>query len=676
MFSLKARLAALAGLTLPLALLGTATPAHAIVETSQITSPSDLSYLFDESALAPTFTVTGTADVAEVEIRCYYGPGLSAYSEINKGKKEEKVSVTGGSFSVLEPVGTLPSQPCVLRAVPAGNKEEHPPGASSPFMGPRVVRSLYGVSTKSGVTYNYNQESVTLAAYLGIESVGEEGLYFSYLFAPGTLVKSESGFYDNASLTGENQPPSGSSTRSELVIDGANAYSPSAALRLGEKLVKEVLPGTPAVAESTPIETAPGEFTLHESDPIVKCAPEPSVFPPTAASCKEFVSTGVQLNRTWQATHGDRVALLSDVWSSTDGHAHGLDALYYQEPSEHGAEGAFEFPGSSSFSAVSSGQSVTLPAGAGAIYYKTDAATPEGGDLENPQLAIVYDSAPDGSPAFHKGSSKGRPDFEMHYTRTIPAGGAYTLRMGFVTEYSLGAVKALAGEALASYPPTLSIASPANGAVVSAPSVTVTGSVADTGALSSVTVNGHAAAVAANGSWSVSVPLTTLGANTLTAVATDQVGLSSSKAVTVAYAPPVGAKLVGSVSASKGRVSFEVACSGVAGQSCEILATLTTLEKLRGSKLLAVSAKRRKHPKTRSKTVTVGTTTVTIPAGKTATITIKLNSIGSKLLARYHKLPVHLSAVLVTGATKSTVIAQNLTVKSKPKRKHKHKRKR
>jgi hypothetical protein len=672
---LKPRLVALAGLVLPLALLGLTTPAQAIIPTSQITSPGDPTYLFDNVPSLPTLTIEGTANVPEVDIRCYYGSDGTTKSY---GKFAEKVKVSGGSFSVTASLFGLASQPCVLRAVPTGDTEAHPPGTADPFSGPRIIRSLFEPYVEEGVTYDYNVEPITLAAYLGFDSVGDEGLYYSYLFVPGTLARSESGFYNDASVQTENQPQSGPATRSGLQIDGTNAYAPYAARELGRRLTEDkekklpghLLPGTPSVSVSTK-ETAPGEFTVEESDPIVRCSPEPNVFPPTKTSCQSFVPMGAQLHRVWQATHGDHVALLTDSWSATDGHAHAFDALYIQEPSQHGTEGSFEFPGASSFSPFKKEQTATLPAGSGAIYYKTNATTPDGGDLENPQLAIVYDTAPDGGTvAFHEGSVKARPVFEMHYARMIPAGGSYKLRMGFVTEYALSVVKTMAGEILATYPPSVSIASPANGTAVSTPTVTVTGSASDAAALASVAVNGHAATLAGNGSWSVSVPLN-LGANTLTAVATDQAGLTASQSIAVTYVPTQAVQ-VGNVSGANGKVSFKVACKGLAGQKCKVVATLTTNEKLRGSKLLAISAKRHRRPKTSTKTVTVGAKTVTIPVGKTMTITITPNATGRKLLARFHKLPVHLSAVMVVGASKSTVIAQNLTIKpARKKGKHK-----
>jgi hypothetical protein len=662
-FPFRPRAAALAGVVSALALIGSVAPAQAIIAESNISSPADQTYLFENNSPSATFTVTGTANSSEVDINCYYGN--------TSGEIVKKVVVVSGAFSVSAPLSKLPSAPCVLRAVDVGDKSAHPPGTATTQTGPVVIKSRFELFTESSTTYDYEQEFTTLAAYLGIDSVGNEGLYYSFLFAPGTLAKSESGFYNDASLQTENQPPSGSATRSELQVDGFSSYAPNGAKEVGEKLVKALLPGSPSVTAST-TETAPGEFAVQESDPIVRCAPEPNVFPPTEKSCKEFVPMGVQLNRTWQSTHGDRVALMTDGWVSTNGATHKIDALYDQEPSQHGTEGAFEFPGASSFSAVSKGQTESLPADA-AIYYKTNAATPDGGDQENPQLAIVYDTQPNGgTAAFHQSSVKTRPIFEMHYERTITPSSPFKLRMGFVTEYDLSAVKTLAGEILATYPPSVSIGSPAGGTAVSVPTVTVAGSAADTGAIASVTVNGHPATLASNGSWSVAVPLSS-GANTLTAVATDQAGLTASKSITVSYVPTQAVQ-VGKASGANGKVTFKIACKGLPGQSCRIASTLTTKEKLRGSKLLAISAKHRKRPKTRTKTITVGAKTIVIPAGKTVTITVSLNATGRKLLSRYHKLPVHLSAVFVTQ--KTTVIAQNLTVKppKKPKKHHKGKR--
>ena len=107
---------------------------------------------------------------------------------------------------------------------------------------------------------------------------------------------------------------------------------------------------------------------------------------------------------------------------------------------------------------------------------------------------------------------------------------------------------------------------------------------------------------------------------------------------------------------------------GATGTSCALRSTLSTIEKVRGGKLVAVSAKRK--TKTRSKELTVGSAELTIPAGQRVTITIALSAAGKRLLAEFGRLPVHLSVVLVSAGHRSTVIAQNLTVK--PARRHRH----
>jgi hypothetical protein len=121
-----------------------------------------------------------------------------------------------------------------------------------------------------------------------------------------------------------------------------------------------------------------------------------------------------------------------------------------------------------------------------------------------------------------------------------------------------------------------------------------------------------------------------------------------------------------------GKVTFTVACSGPAGTSCELQSLLSTVEKIRGGKLVAVSAKH--AAKTRSKQLTVGSAKLTIPAGHRVTLVIALNNAAKRLLAKFKRLPVHLSVVLVSAGHRSTVIAQNLTVKPPrvPRRKGHH----
>ena len=517
---------------------------------------------------------------------------------------------------------------------------------------------------------DYFAVSDTLGGRFFIESVGSCALEDSDLFNPTTLKESANLFDCNAPIREVNPEE----TRSALQIDGANAYTPAGARRIETSL--KVPTNSPHIAVTTSFEPATGLMTIHEVDPTVKCSPE-TVFPPTKTSCTSFVSAGVQLERTWQTSENDHVAWLTDTWRSTDANAHTLNALYAQELSEEqaGGGGRFEFPGSATFTATTTGHPVTLPSGPGTILYKSDASEGEGGDGTHPQGALVYDSAPSAPLAVFRGSEEPNYNaFDMPYQRAIPAGGTYTLRMAFVQGYGLPEVEKLASEAQASYFPSVSITSPANGSTTTSSPVTVSGTASDKVGLSSFTVDGKAVSVGSGGTWSTSVALNS-GVNTITASATNLSGNSTSSSVTVTYAPPkptpkpapATASQVGSASGSNGQATVTLACHGTAGTSCKIRVNLTTIEKTRHGHLIGIAA-----AKTHSKRVTIATLTIVIPAGQQIKIALKLNATGRKLLAHFGKVPAHLTAVLEGEGGPSTVIAQNLTIKPKPKKHKKH----
>jgi hypothetical protein len=674
-----------------LAIVSPVASASAAGETSQITSPAGPTYALNNEngpSSPETLKIEGTTNiVGTVALRCYY-IGTKGEESLLLGDATPDGS---GDFSLNVETKTLHLGPCVLRAVPAADTTAHPPGdaseeAADPFHGPRIVGSVFRVFTENKLPYDYEVESNTLSGYYDFESVGDCGLDYSQLFAPNSLIPSDHLFDCNAALYSQDDPPSGPSTRSELQIDSANAYGPAAAGDVNEQIQEELktdkeplrtVPGAPQVAVSTTPDPG-GLVTIHEVDPIVKCSPS-TAFPPTAASCTSFVSAGVQLERSWQTSDANQVAWMTDTWRSTDGAVHSLNAIYDQElVNENTTGGAYEFPGDSTFSPAAKGQMVTLPAGAGAIYYKEDAATASGGDGIHPQGAIVYDTRPDEQLSVYRSTgAEYYNGFEMPYQHTIPAGGTYTLRMAFVQAYALTEVEALADEALAGYHPTLAIGKPANGETVSTSTVTVSGTASDSEGTPTLTVDGKAVSVGAGGAWSTSVALNK-GANTITAVATNQLGLTAEKSVSVTYTPPpppplvAHASQVGTSKGKNGEVTFSVTCKGTAGSACEIESTLATVEKLRHGKPVAVSARR--HPQTRSEEVKVGSSKLTIPVGQKVTISIPLNSTGKSLLARFGALPVHLGVVQLSAGHRSTVIAQNLTVTPhrKPRKHHHH----
>jgi hypothetical protein len=677
MLSSRVRAASLIG-GLALLVIGVSVAsAGAAITGSQITSPADPTYAyFDETKDTLTtvlYTVEGTVTGAAsgVDVRCYVGNSATEYHVL-----AEAVTVTAGRFSLPVTAEMESHQPCVLRAVPEGYT-----GAPSAFTGPSVTSSYFEIYSNSATStaYGYELGTYTLGANFEIDSVGECGIYYSRLFVPGSLEPSAHLFDCNSGLAAYDETATGTHTRSALQVDGVNAYSPGAAQYVEAEETHAPIKNAPQIAVTQSFDPATALATIHEIDPIVKCSPE-TVYPPTSTSCTHFVSTGVELERSWQTTRGDQVASMTDTWRSTDAAPHTVNALYAQYFVDNypASGGAYKFPGAGAFSPTTKGSTVALPGGPNTILYKENAGTPDVGDGEFPQGAIVYDSSPSEPLSVFVGSDETEYNgFEMPYQRTIPAGGSSTLRMAFVQGYGLSEVESLAKAVLASYLPTVSISSPANGATVSAPSVTVAGTASDTGALASLTVNGQAVSVGAGGAWSTSVALNS-GANTITATATDQAGLSSSSSVSVTYSPPIvpappvaHVSQVGSASGANGAVSFTVACTGAAGTSCTLESLLSAVEKTKGGKPVAVVAKAK--GKTKSKHITVGSAKLVIPAGQRVKVTIAPNALGRSLLARFHKLPVHLEAVLVTGGVKSTVIAENLTIVPK-KSKHKKKR--
>jgi hypothetical protein len=641
------------------------------VSASRITSPASPAYALYDETLAPhqpAFTVSGTTSgTGNVALRCYFGVGPNEYKVVVK-----EVTVSGGAFSVVVDSEALDFAPCVLRAVPPSDTKAHPPGspaeeAKDPYQGPVIAGSRFEVGANEGVDNYYEFEARSTTGYFDIESAGACGLVESALYAAGSLLPSADLFGCDATFFEENEPAAGEPTRSDLQVDGVDAYTPTTARYLEESLATKIA-NAPQISVTQAFDGASGLVSIDEVDPLVKCAPATS-FPPSKTSCKEFVPAGVQLERIWQTSGGNRVALMTDSWSSTDGGAHTLSALYEQWfAASTEAGGAFELPGTGGFAPSTKGELVAVPAGAGAIYYEEDAEAPTSGDGEHPLGAIVYDRSPSEPLNFHEGTSAGKKigtEFNMPYRASIPASGTYTLRMDFLQAYALAEMQSQSEALQASFAPTLSIASPPSGTTVSSASITVAGTAADTGALSSLTVAGNAVPVAADGSWSTSVALAG-GANTITALATDQAGFTTAKSIAVTYLPPAQpatalahVSRIGRPSGADGRATVTLVCRGAAGTSCEVRTSLTTIERTRDGKPVAVSAR---GLKLRSKRVSVGFSKVTIPAGRRVKIAIALNATGKRLLAHFGRLPVHLRVVQVSGGQHATIVSRKLTI--------------
>ena len=94
--------------------------------------------------------------------------------------------------------------------------------------------------------------------------------------------------------------------------------------------------------------------------------------------------------------------------------------------------------------------------------------------------------------------------------------------------------------------------------------------------------------------------------------------------------------------------SVRVSCTGATGATCKLAFRMTVTEKLRGHKIIAITA--RKKPKTRKVVVTVGTARgLTLVAGQSKVVKISLNGRGKRLLASRHTLKVTLDVTQILG---------------------------
>lgn len=686
----RIRLTAVLSALATVVLLAYAAGASAAITSSHITSPGDTSYFLEDTTASPSeITIRGTVEgKGELEIRCYSG---TESTEVARVEEEELTKVGPGKFefSVEEvAVEEFGEAPCLLRAVPAGNKEALTPGVATPFEGPRVAYSEFArfKDAVDSTYYSYDLEARTLASVFEISGAGICGLGETALVSSPSLTESAELFSCAGALYGA---PAGAG-RSDIQVDGHNVYEPLGA----DAILNRVKPANspPGITVEKTFEASTGLMTLHETDPLVECEGSTTAFPETKESCERFVSAGVSLERTWTPSNGGRLISMTDTWRSTDAKPHTVGALYVHElASDPVSPGTYEFPGGAAvFATTKTGQTQTLTAGEGAILYRENGTGEEVLGAKQPVGAITFDTTPSGPLQVTAGTAEttGIGVLQMPYTLELGASGTRKLTMAFAQGYTLAEVCALAEQAESGCQPSVAISSPVSGATSSSPSVTVSGTASDQVLLSSLKVNGQAVSVS-GGAWTTKVSLAP-GPNTITALARNAAGLTRSVTTSVTYTeshppaeeehrtppppppPPTQttatqttatASRVGPAHLLKGNLTVAVACNGPGGTSCTVKATLSTVEKLRGGRPSSLAAP---AAAPRTKTVTVGSVSATIAAGTKQTITIKLNATGRSLLARFHKLPAHL-AVAQQGVAKAiaSIVALNLTITAK-----------
>jgi hypothetical protein len=108
-------------------------------------------------------------------------------------------------------------------------------------------------------------------------------------------------------------------------------------------------------------------------------------------------------------------------------------------------------------------------------------------------------------------------------------------------------------------------------------------------------------------------------------------------------------RLSGRVSTHAGEVTFRLACAP--GAHCTSISTLIARE-----------------TKPTHRTILVGSRTVTVDAGKTVAVAVKLDGAGRKLLAKFGRLPIVLTIALSAEGERTILAVRKLTVSAKQKR--------
>lgn len=513
------------------------------ITQTAITSPSDPAFFYDPTGGGfdsvtgndAGFTVTGTTDSTDpandqVDIYCDVDNGTAVTDEnlVLPGVSLD----ANGSFTTIIPYWEMEEDynpdPCRLRAVPAG--VDPSTVDLSDYTGPRVLLAYLDTD------YEYNYRQAVWDYYLFAPQLGSADDYW----AAGDCGLTDSELYDptvfgqsDGTSFGCNDYTNADNDRGNIGVDGQQAYLPW-------DTAGAEAPGQGGLTVSATQNPTDGDMTIDEVDPIALCSDD------TNPCDADYVSSGVEDQRTITQTDSGHIVYIDDRYTSTDGQAHTVTLDLENTESFNDAVSRsdldFEFPGQSASTYSSSSPGVTA-ATAPASIFVWDAGFQDGSP-DGVRGAITYFTTPSGPFTFDSGE-----DFTTPYTLMVPAGGSVSLDFAYSTEFSQAAVQQDVETALDMHSaPKVAITSPAAGTKLTGGSVTVGGTASAGSGVKSVTVNGVSATLSGS-SFSAVVPLTA-GSDTLTATVTSDAGgtatasttvtVGSAYSVTVTQTPPRG----------------------------------------------------------------------------------------------------------------------------------------
>jgi hypothetical protein len=142
----------------------------------------------------------------------------------------------------------------------------------------------------------------------------------------------------------------------------------------------------------------------------------------------------------------------------------------------------------------------------------------------------------------------------------------------------------------------------------------------------------------------------------VTAINQNGTGIATSAALDTGSANGTNAK-VASIKAKADKVTVKISCPA-GGSSCPVTVTLSVPKSGGNGKASAAKAKKK------SKGLVVGRASAKAKPGTSKTITVGLNKVGKKLLAKRHKLPV----TVTVSAGKAVLKHASVVLKPKKKR--------
>ena len=418
-------------LALVTAALGAPASAAAAVTHTAVTAPgSGYTAAFDTGSGASNapITISGTSDGApgdQLDVRCYDGPNPADFNAV----LDKPLAVgSGGAWSTgpVSPAG-IAGTTCTLRAVAPGATPSDLSAFAGPVIGVDTIQRLRSGSIPTDYRFLATQHQ----GQIGYRSVGRCGVDQSYWLS-SAFQPSDRLFSCVAALYGVLNYTSGlgASDRSEIVIDGHDAYAPyAAAVAYNDGTnASSASTGLPSVTLAQSVDPTTGDVSLHETEQIVKCpdaAAGATNYPPSHANCAGFQTADVRFDRFVSGGADGLQTTVTDDWSSADGLAHTLDLAYDHglgDNTQLGHAPQYRFPGEAAYSPHATGDALPggLPAPA-ALLVALDPTLPAG-DPGDPVGAISWDTPP------IAGVFTDARELTFGDVYRIPAGGAVVLR--------------------------------------------------------------------------------------------------------------------------------------------------------------------------------------------------------------------------------------------------------